>query len=51
MQIGCIGKNPINCESVRKETNTYEQKPVKIDDLNDYQEVEIKDRVNKQKRK
>ena len=51
MQIGCIGKNPINYESIRKETNTYEQKPVNIDDFNDYQEAEIKDRVNKQKRK
>ena len=33
-----MGKNPINYETVRKETHVYEQKPVNIDDFNEENE-------------
>ena len=36
---------------MRKETNTYEQKPINIDDFNDHEEAEVKERVNKRKAK
>ena len=36
MQIRSIGKNPINYETVQKEMNTYEQKPINIDNFNDH---------------
>ena len=29
-----MGKNPANYKSVRNGTNTYEQKPINIDDFN-----------------
>ena len=36
---------------MRKETNTYEQKPINIDDFNDHEEAEVNKRVNKRKTK
>ena len=45
------GKNPANYETIRKETNIYEQKPVNIDDFNKSEEAEVKEWVEKQKEK
>ena len=45
-----MGKNPANYETIRKE-NIYEQKPVNIDDFNDTEEAEVKQRVEKRKEK
>ena len=50
-QIRSMGKNPNNYESVWKETNTYEQKPINIDDFNDLEDAEVKEWVNKRKMK
>ena len=44
-------KNPANYETIRKETNIYEQKPVNIDDFNKSEEAEVKEWVEKQKEK
>ena len=44
-------KNPNNYENIRKETNTYKQKLIKIDNFNDSEEAEVKERVNKRKLK
>ena len=46
-----MGKNPINYESIRKETNIYEQEPIKIDDFNESEETELKQRVEKRKQR
>ena len=46
-----MGKNPDNYESIRNETNIYEQKPINIDDFNEAKETEIKKRVEKRKQK
>ena len=46
-----MGKNPANYESIRNETNIYEQKPINIDDFNEAKEAEIKKRVEKRKQK
>ena len=46
-----MGENPANYETIRKETNIYEQKPVNIDGFNEYEEAEVKERVQKQKKK
>lgn len=51
MQIRSMGKNPINYETVQKEMNTYEQKPINIDDFNNHKEDKVQERVNKQKAK
>ena len=37
-----MGKNPRNYESIKKETNIYEQKPINIDDFNEAEEAEVK---------
>ena len=44
-------KNPNNYESMRKETNIYEQKPTNIDEFNDLGEADLKERVEKRKKK
>ena len=44
-----MGKNPINYETVRKETHVYEQKPVNIDDFNEAEEAEVKKWIEKRK--
>ena len=46
-----LGKNPENYQSIRNETNIYEQKPINIDDFNEIEENEVKERVEKQKQK
>ena len=47
----CMGKNPAKLESVRKETNIYEQKPINIDDFNESEEAEVKQLVENRKQK
>ena len=46
-----LGKNPENYQSIRNETNIYEQKPINIDNFNETEENEVKERVEKQKQK
>ena len=46
-----LGKNPENYKNIRKETNVYEQKPVTIDDFNEVEEKEVKERVEKRRQK
>ena len=46
-----MGNNPINYESIRKETNIYEQKPINIDDFNESEEAEVKQWVEKRKQR
>ena len=46
-----MGKNPENYETIRNETNIYEQKPVSIDQSNDVEETEVGERVAKRKEK
>ena len=46
-----MGKNPINYEKVRKETNLYEQKPISIDDFNELEESSIKEQIEKRKKR
>ena len=45
-----MGKNPRNYESIKKETNIYEQKPINIDDFNEAEEAEVK-QLEKRKQK
>ena len=51
MQMHTMGKNPINYENIRKETNIYEQKPVKIDDFSDAEEAKVKEHIETRKEK
>ena len=46
-----LGKNPENYETIRNETNKYNQKAVNIDDLNKVEETEVKERVETRKQK
>ena len=46
-----VGKNPDNCETIRNETKIYEQKPINVDDFNDIEESEVKERVQARKEK
>ena len=46
-----LRKNPENYENICKETNIYEQKPVTIDNFNEVEEKEVKERVEKRKQK
>ena len=46
-----MGKNPENYEAIRNETLFYEQKPIKVDDFNEIEEKEVKEWVEKQKRR
>ena len=46
-----MGKNLAKYETIRKETNIYKQKTVNIDDCNEFEEVEVKQQVEKQKEK
>ena len=45
-----MGKNPRNYESIKKETNIYEQKSINIDDFNEAEEAEVK-QLEKRKQK
>ena len=49
MQIQSLGKNPINYETVRKETHVFQQKLMSVDDFNDAEEGEVKEQANKGK--
>ena len=49
--IDSLGKNPQNYESVPNETSVYEQNPTKIDEFNEAEEKEVKERVEKRKQK
>ena len=44
-------KNPNSYESIRKETNLYEQKPINIDEFNNLEEADGKERVEKRKKR
>ena len=46
-----LGKNPENYENIRKEINIYEQKAIPIDDFNEVEEKEVKERVEKRRQK
>ena len=46
-----LGKNPENYETICIKTNIYEQKPVNVDDFNEVEEKEVKERVKKRKQK
>lgn len=46
-----IGKNPDNYDSIRNETNIYEQKPINIDGFNDVEESEFRECIEKRKQK
>ena len=48
--IECLGKNPQNYENVFGETSVCEQKPIKIDDINEAEEKEVKEHIEKRKR-
>ena len=50
IQMRSMGKNAINYENIRKETNIYEQKPVNVDDFNDPEEANVKEQVEKRKK-
>ena len=40
-----LGKNPENYENICNETNIYKQKPILVDDFNEVEEKEVKERV------
>ena len=44
-----LGKNPENYETIRNETNIYQQKPINVDGFNKVEEKEVKERVGKRK--
>ena len=44
-------KKPDNYETIRDETNIYEQKPINIDEFNDVEETEVRERVKRKKEK
>ena len=46
-----LGKNSENYETVRSETNMYEQRPINIDDFIEDEEKQVKERVEKRKQK
>ena len=46
-----LGKSPKNYEEISNDVLVYKQKPVKIDDFNEGEQKEIKDRVEKRKLK
>ena len=46
-----LGKNPENYESICNETYTYEQKPINVDDFNEVEEKEVKERFEKRKQR
>ena len=46
-----LRKNPENYESICNETYTYEQKPINVDDFNEVEEKEVKERFEKRKQR
>ena len=49
IKLEALGKIPQNYEGIRSEISVFEQKPVKIDDFNEAEGKEIKERVEKRK--
>ena len=46
-----FGKNPDNYETIRDDTSIFEQKPIRIDNFNEIEEKQVKERVEKRKQK
>ena len=46
-----LGKNPDNYETIRNGTSIFEQKTIKVDDFNEIEEKQVKERVEKRKQK
>ena len=46
-----LRKNPENYEAIRNEKSIYEQRPINIDEFNDIEEGEVRERVKKRKEK
>ena len=46
-----LGKNPENYETMRNETNIYQQKPININEFYHVEESEVRARVEKRKEK
>ena len=44
-----LGKNPDNYKTIRNDTCILEQKPIKVDDFNEIEEKQVKERVEKRK--
>ena len=42
-----MGKKPQNYKNAHAETSVFEQKPIKIDDFNEFEEREVKEHVEK----
>ena len=49
VKIEQLGRSPQNYESVHKETSACEQKPVKIDDFNEAEEMKLQNTLKKEK--
>ena len=45
------GNNPNNYEEIMNKTSVYEHKPIKVDNLNEIEEKQVKERVEKWKQK
>ena len=46
-----MGKSSHNYEEIRNETCVYEQIPIKIDEFNETEEKEVKERIEKRNQK
>ena len=46
-----LGKTPENYKNIHNETNIYEEKPINLNDFNEVEEKEVKERVEKRKQK
>ena len=46
-----LRKTPKNYKAIRNEKSIYEQKPINIDEFNDIEEDEVRERVQKRKEK
>ena len=46
-----LRKNPDNYETISNDTSIFEQKPIKVDDFNEIEEKQVKERVEKRKQK
>ena len=45
-----LRRNPENYERIRNKTSVFEQNSIKVDDLNEIDEEQVKEQVGKQKR-
>ena len=46
-----LEKNPDNYETIKNDTSVFEQKPIKVDDFDEIEKKQVKERVEKRKRK